>query len=222
MTDNLATLRGGVQAGKSVVDRLLAKAAKIDAGKDTYTPQNLAQQHTEARQQAFVELAQLRQDLAEARAQATKDAQKSLGAALNVGQDLGEQVAAQRAWARLRGLLEAGTVDYLGLIERAKHDSLTLRALREELPAYLETTGINQPGEMAQHVTSEIDKRLLPYLKHSERAALDTLKALDTGWRNLEMSIGFIELDLKAGAGDRMAVLIGYDGEEIDGTNAAE
>ena len=92
----------------------------------------------------------------------------------------------QRAWARVRPLLEAGT-DASELIARAGEagDVATLRALRAELPAWREATVAAAAGEFdrpdtrraaregVEPLLEAIDRAEAPHLPRQQREALE-------------------------------------------------
>ena len=73
----------------------------------------------------------------------------------------------QRPWARSKRMLEAGR-DPLAVIEAAKDDPDSLRALRVELPAYLEA---KNSGGIFDGVRAALDQAEYPHLNSVKRKA---------------------------------------------------
>lgn len=110
-----------------------------------------------------------------------------------------EQVLAelkeQRVWARYVRLLDAETEPF-ELVQRLaeSEDAPGLRAMREELPAYLEAQ--EWAPQHIQAITEQITRAETPLLPPEERAARELEEEAEAGWQRLEIAFAHAQADL--------------------------
>lgn len=107
----------------------------------------------------------------------------------DVQQAILRELREQRAWARIRPLLDQADQTALlahvqNLAQRAGRDGddVTLSALEAELPAYLEARGL---GSYAQPAVQAITQAGLPHLPPAARQAIKVGQELAEGWPRL-------------------------------------
>jgi Sec-independent protein translocase protein TatA len=112
-------------------------------------------------------------------------------------ESLAYETRAARAWARYKGLLDAGEMDADALVDREKENSETLEVLREELPDYLRTRKV-QPG-LIDHTMRTLDGHATPLLPETQRVARRAQAELADGWPTVEAATAYAREEHQTG-----------------------
>ncbi len=115
-----------------------------------------------------------------------------------------------RAWDRYRRLLESGA-DIVATVERAVGDEAALQALRQELPAFLESRG---QASYVQPALETLDRLERPLLRPVERKGRDLLAELNRGMSHVRMDFSHVEMEL-TGQWERTTLLLGWEGKSV-------
>ncbi len=179
-----------LQEAPARLDEVIARV-DAEAQRIRVDPKLSAQGRYEAtvalREATKAEVAEILERAREAQASAERHISVALRPPTDTSERLLRESEEQRAWRRTRTLLESGT-DVSEVITRAGEagDVATLRALRTELPTWLETTAtegvddLRRPGarqrarQQVEPFLEAIEQAEAPHLPTAQREALET------------------------------------------------
>lgn len=116
-------------------------------------------------------------------------------------QRVADELAETRAWNRAVRLLDSGKGP-LEVIEAVATDRAAVRALRAELPAYLQSAGYSGKDlrRALEHVGDALDCAETPHLSDAERRALEIRRGVDAGLYRLQIAEGFARQEISGGS----------------------
>lgn len=122
------------------------------------------------------------------------------GPALTTEDALLEEIRRQRAWERVRPLIEGQdvyqAVEEVATDAASRNDLATIRALREELPSFLKATGSQALEEVSLKMLSRIE---LPLLGPAERRAHEYREEFRLGSAYLQTTFGLVRSAIDQG-----------------------
>lgn len=208
-----------------VIEQLRGKVLQAETnGQGKLTPKGLQEQIDGFRNQALAAL----DDLEERAKRARENIERALAETMRLKDDdvmaaILREIREERAWARIRPLLEKTDAAVLlphirELARRAAEagDDIALGALEAEIPAYLEFRGV---GSEALAALAAIAEARLPHLPPAARRAIQVREELAQSWPRL-MGAFMMARGEASGRSGKVIALPGWKPNESAALNA--